>query len=160
MGIRNAAKAIILKDKKILLNKCFSPILGTFYSLPGGGQNQYETMEEAVQRECLEETGYSVVPESFTALYEEIFTEKSIQERNPDYAHKILHIFRCTLKEMPKISPLEHDAGQISSEWIEISDLDSIKIFPTCIEKNMQQLISTENPLYLGHHFIKSGESV
>ena len=33
---------------------------------------QYETMEQAVIRECLEETGYSVLPMRFVGLYEEI----------------------------------------------------------------------------------------
>ena len=79
MGIRNDAKAIILDGNRILLNKCHAPQMGDYFSLPGGGQNQYETMEEAVVRECLEETGYTVVPEAFVALYEEIYTCEAVR---------------------------------------------------------------------------------
>ena len=81
MGIRNAARAIIVNDGKILLNKnqnslgdmCFGISKGAvYYDLPGGGQNQYETLEEAVIRECLEETGYITAVERLAAVYEEI----------------------------------------------------------------------------------------
>ena len=69
MGIKNAAKALIINNGKILLNKCQNslgdaweaiPNGAVYYDLPGGGQNQYETLTEAVKRECLEETGYTV----------------------------------------------------------------------------------------------------
>ena len=68
MGIRNAAKAVIIDNGKILVNKnmnslgdmCYGlPNGAVYYDLPGGGQNKYETLEEAVIRECLEDSGYS-----------------------------------------------------------------------------------------------------
>ena len=57
MAIRNAAKAIILHNDKILVNRCITENNEVYYDLPGGGQNQFETMEDAVIREVLEETG-------------------------------------------------------------------------------------------------------
>lgn len=66
MGIRNSVKALIVKDNKILLNKCQNStgysfgdicINDIYFDLPGGGQNKFETIIEAVKRECLEETG-------------------------------------------------------------------------------------------------------
>ncbi len=54
MAIRNAAKAILIHNDKFLLNKCQSKDIGIYYDLPGGGQNPYETMEQAVLREVLE----------------------------------------------------------------------------------------------------------
>jgi len=63
MSIRNAAKALIVNDNKILLNRCQNSTgysLGEvceneiYFDLPGGGQNKYETMIEPVKRECLE----------------------------------------------------------------------------------------------------------
>ena len=84
MSIRNAAKAIILHQNKILLDKCHAPDAGDYFTLPGGGQNQYETMEEAIVRECLEETGFTVIPEAFVALYEEIHTHASVRQKYPD----------------------------------------------------------------------------
>ena len=63
-------KQIIIDNGRMLINKnrnslgdmCYGlPNGAIYYDLPGGGQNQYETLEEAVKRECLEESGYTVV---------------------------------------------------------------------------------------------------
>ncbi|HRX58388.1 MAG TPA: NUDIX domain-containing protein, partial [Eubacteriales bacterium] len=97
MGVRSAAKAIILDGDKVLLNKCRDEPNGDYYSLPGGGQEKYETLFEALVRECREETGYRVEPLRFAALMEEICDDPFIRETYPDYAHKMLHIFVCTL---------------------------------------------------------------
>lgn len=69
LSIRSAAKAVIIKDNMLLLNKCYDSTLGEYYDLPGGGQNQYETIEEAIKRECLEETGYSICVGQFLAVF-------------------------------------------------------------------------------------------
>lgn len=72
MSIRNEAKAMIVHNGRLLFIKCAGDGNEQYYVLPGGGQMQYETMEQAVIRECLEETGYSVLPMRFVGLYEEI----------------------------------------------------------------------------------------
>nr|WP_317851925.1 NUDIX domain-containing protein [Planococcus sp. 4-30] len=56
MFIRNSAKAVILKDSKVLLTKNVDDE-GFFYLFPGGGQDHGETLPETVKRECLEEIG-------------------------------------------------------------------------------------------------------
>jgi ADP-ribose pyrophosphatase YjhB (NUDIX family) len=150
MSIRNAAKAIILHNNRILLNKCHAPDIGDYFTLPGGGQNQYETMEEAIVRECLEETGHTVIPIAFVALYEEIYTHESDRQKNPDYAHKILHIYRCSLaKEVPVI-PSEQDSGQVDCAWLDLNDVFAINLLPICVRENIYHLIHASSPLYLG----------
>lgn len=52
MHIRNSAKAVILKDSKILLTRNIDNE-GVFYLFPGGGQDHGETLTEAVKRECM-----------------------------------------------------------------------------------------------------------
>ncbi len=52
MGVRSTAKAIILHKGKILLNQCRDEHNGSYYCLPGGGQNDYENLSEALVREC------------------------------------------------------------------------------------------------------------
>ncbi len=58
---RPSARAIILKDGKVLLNHVSKY---NCYEFPGGGIEAGETPECAVQREVAEETGRIVVPES------------------------------------------------------------------------------------------------
>ena len=159
MGIRNAAKAIVLHGGKILLDQCYRENIGKFFTLPGGGQHQYETMEAAVVRECLEETGYTVVPEAFVALYEEIHTSDFMRQLHPDYAHRIFHIFRCSLADVPKVAPSEEDGGQTGSVWIDVNQTASLNILPAHIGENMSALIHATCPLYLGTHFLKERSS-
>lgn len=154
MGIRSTAKAIILNDGKILLNRCFDPYHGEYFSLPGGGQNAYETLYEAVVRECLEETGYTVTPTAFIALFEEICDNPDIRRKHPDYAHKMYHIFKCTLSDTAVKTPTETDDMQLSTEWVDISALKNINMYPKALGINIDKIINSEYPLFLGSEHI------
>ena len=154
MAIRNGAKAIIIDNGKILLDHNFHSTLGEYYSLPGGGQHKYESMADAVVRECLEETGYTVVPERLAALSEEIYTSDVMRTQHSEYAHGILHIFICTLADVPKQAPTEQDAGQCGCKWIELSQLDTLTLWPTYLPAHMDQIINGGAPVFLGTHLI------
>ncbi len=54
-SIRNAVRAVILRDGAILMQKKWSETKGHWYTLPGGGQDVQETLTEALQRECEED---------------------------------------------------------------------------------------------------------
>ncbi len=75
------------------MNKCITEKDEIYFDLPGGGQHQFETMEDAVVREVLEETGYTVRIVSFIALAEEICDNIEFRKEAFDYSHRILHIF-------------------------------------------------------------------
>ncbi|MEN6313628.1 MAG: NUDIX domain-containing protein [Clostridiaceae bacterium] len=154
MGIRSAAKAIILDDGKILLNRCYDEKNGEYFSLPGGGQNLYETLHETIIRECIEETGYTVTPLRFAALYEEICDDTSFREKYPDYAHKMLHVFVCSLFSQKVKKPTETDSSQITSEWIDIDSLKSIRLLPKAVGDNIRQIIDCDSPVFLGSEHI------
>ena len=91
MPVRNSAKAIVLRDGKILVNRCTSRF-GNYYALPGGGQREGETLLEAVRRELLEETGYAVVPVRLSGIYERV-----CENREGGMSHKIYFVFLCRL---------------------------------------------------------------
>jgi ADP-ribose pyrophosphatase YjhB (NUDIX family) len=150
MGVRSCAKAIVVSDGKLLLNQCVDDDNGEYYALPGGGQNPYETLEEAVVRECLEETGYQVFPTRFAALYEEIFDVPEIRERYPDYAHRVYHLFVCELSGGGVGAPTETDVMQTGSEWIEIPRLSAVRLLPEAVGANLQRILDADAPVYLG----------
>ena len=56
MGIRNSAKAVIVKEGKLLTIK-IQENGETYYILPGGGQEHGENLHQALERECKEELG-------------------------------------------------------------------------------------------------------
>ncbi len=154
MSIRSTAKAIIVNDGKILLNRCYDRYHGEYFSLPGGGQKDHETLYEAVIRECLEETGYTVIPVSFIALFEEICDNPNFKEKYPEYAHKMYHIFKCTVSGTAVKTPTETDTMQLSTEWVELSALKNINLYPQALGTNMDKIINSECPLFLGSEHI------
>lgn len=148
--IRNAAKALLIKEGKILLNRCKSSSGEIYYDLPGGGQHLYETMEQAVCRECLEETGLTVRILRFAALSEEISTDPSIRERYPDYAHRILHIFVAEPLDLPAKPPSELDLGMEESVWVPLAEADRLPLRPAALKGRVQEAVRCPAPLYLG----------
>lgn len=155
MSIRSTAKAIIINKDKVLINKCFDKYNGEYYSLPGGGQHTYETLHEAVIRECLEETGYTVIPKRFIALCEEICENPKAKDLYPEYIHKMYHIFLCEIvDDIPK-KPIEIDEMQVSSEWIAIENLDKIRILPSVLNENIIKMIKSQDPIFLGSERIQ-----
>lgn len=151
MAIRNAAKAIVIKDGKVLLNRCVSADGEIYYDLPGGGQHQFETMEEAVIREVLEESGYYVKIKRFIALAEEIYDDLNVREAYYDYSHRILHIFLAELMNEQQITPVEIDFNQEESIWMSFEEADKITFRPKQLSGCISQLIYSSSPLYLGH---------
>jgi len=59
-GVRNAARAMITREGRVLLPRKDGAPLGERYALPGGAQEMGETLEQALNRECLEEIGTRV----------------------------------------------------------------------------------------------------
>lgn len=154
MSIRSTAKAVIVDHEKVLLNKCFDRYSGEYYSLPGGGQNTYETLTDAVIRECLEETGYTVCPIRFAALCEEICENREFREEHPEYAHKMYHIFVCRLGEEERKIPTETDEKQTGSEWVPIEKLGNVRLLPKVIGDTIGQILDSDFPLFLGSEHI------
>jgi len=141
MAIRSAAKAVIMRDGKVLLNRCYGRTVGEYYALPGGGQLQHESLPEAIRRECLEETGYTVAIDRFLALCEEIITDEAVRQRHPDYTHKVYHVFLCHIACDTKAQPSERDANQVGCEWVAIEDVAALRLFPRPLAANLARLI-------------------
>ena len=155
MGVRSTVKAIVLHNGNVLLNRCYDSNNSTYYSLPGGGQQQGEPMIEALKRECLEETGYSVEPVRFAALMEEICLDPFIQSEYAQYAHKMLHIFLCRLASTERKEPTETDDLQISTEWIPVSEALKINLLPAQVRERFTELLNEDCPAFLGSHFLE-----
>lgn len=155
MNVRSTVKAIVLHEGKVLLNRCRDTNNGEYYSLPGGGQEQFETMAEAIHRECMEETGYSVEPVHFCALMEEICLDPLIRERYSPYAHKMLHLFVCRLATTERLEPTETDESQIAIEWVPAEDVPSVNLLPKEVRAAFARLISNDAPQFLGSVYLE-----
>ena len=138
MHIKNSCKAIITDNNKILLNTAFAADGSKYYILPGGGQNAGESMPEAVVRECLEETGYTVSVQKLAA----------VGERVCGGLHKIYHVFLCKLANDIKANPTNTDVNQSGCEWVELSD--NIALYPIFIKAHFRDIIKGRSVIDLG----------
>lgn len=130
--VRLSARAIIVKDGKILLNSFNN---GLYYNLPGGGLEPGETLRAAVEREVLEESGYTVASKDMVYIYE--YNPKRDDFRFGDRG-SMSHVFLCEIKEevaclgplVPDIHPEDENIINTGVEWIPVQDLDAITLVP------------------------------
>lgn len=154
MSIRCVSKAIIINNGAVLLNKCQNEEGHIYYDLPGGGQNVYESLEEALVREVKEETGYDVRVDKFVALAEEIYTSTDLRERFPEYTHRVFHIFKASLISDKLDAPTEIDFATEGSVWVPLSDLEcEIEICPSGLKGLLCDWEKAEFPCYLGTEY-------
>ncbi len=144
MSARNSAKAVVINNGKLLVNRCRSRF-GEYYTLPGGGQKTGEMLTETVRREVLEETGYSVCPIRLSGIYERVSNR-----REDGHNHKIYFIFLCHLNSGDQVYPSETDRYQIGAEWIPLKEAAKRNLFPRAIRDNLRSLTGYGETIYIG----------
>lgn len=147
--IRNSAKAVIVEHDRVLLTKN-ADREGYFYLFPGGGQEKFETLQEAVVRECMEEIGRLVHVEDIVFVREYIGRNHQFAEWDSD-AHQVEFYFRCRLAEEEVCGRFEGsnpDSDQVGVEWVELSRLEEIRLYPAMLGVRLKQ--GFPQPVYIG----------
>lgn len=139
--IRNSAKALIIKDGKMLAAK-ISDKGDIFYIMPGGGQESEETLEQAVRREVEEEFGFIVEPKSLEFVIEGVRGESF---------HRVDLVFLCEYIETIPNAKITSDFNQVGFEWLSIDNLMNEPLYPSKLRKQIINLYKGEETLvYLG----------
>ncbi len=140
--IRNSAKALIIKDGKMLAAK-INDNGDIFYIMPGGGQESEETLEEAVRREVKEEFGLIVEPKTLEFVIEGVTGESF---------HRVDLVFLCEyIKEIPD-AEITGDYNQIGFDWLPIENLMNEPLYPSRLRKQIMNLYNDEETVvYLGN---------
>jgi 8-oxo-dGTP pyrophosphatase MutT (NUDIX family) len=133
--IRNSAKAVIIRDGKILLIKKGDG-QGGYYLLPGGGQEKFETFAAAVRRECREELGAEVAVGDLKHIREYIGRNHEFAAEDAD-VHQIEYMFACELLSGPDpAKATQPDDHQTGVEWVALDDR-SARVYPKCLLAKM-----------------------
>ena len=116
-------------------------------------------MESAVRREVMEETGYAVESMRFAAIAEDIFMEQKWRDSDPDYCHRIYHIFAANIEKDVRNEPTELDKGMEKSVWVDINDVKGLpEVFPEKLPELVENIVNNGEPMYLGTNFIEHWE--
>ena len=122
--IRNSAKAIIVRNNQLLALKCIDRDT-IFYQLPGGGQENGETLTDALKRECIEEISAEV------EVGDLLFIREYIGGKHGPGWHQVEFMFSCTLlDDMECTNGTEPDKAQIAIEWLPLERLDQYQLYP------------------------------
>lgn len=134
--LRYAAKALIIEDGRLLCLRKRGDI-GTYYVLPGGGQDPGELLTGTLVRECLEELGARVETGRLRFVQEYIGRNHVFKD-----AHGRMHFvnlyFECRLLERPLSRPLSPDLGQEALEWLDLDRLAEAAFFPRVLAGRLQ----------------------
>lgn len=147
--IRNSAKAIIVRNHQVLLTKNVDH-MGNFYLFPGGGQEKGETLAQAVVRECQEEIGREVEVLDLRHVREYIGANHEFAEWDSDI-HQVEFYFECRLVDEGDLFQGHNpDEYQVGVEWIDLSTLDQIRLYPHSLAKPLMNQDAQPVVCYVG----------
>lgn len=147
--IRNAAKALIIRDGKMLATKICDGN-EEWYIMPGGGQNSEELLADAVCREVAEETGIQVKVKDLVFVVEGVHGEKF---------HRVDLVFLCEYLGEIENAKLHKDTNQAGYDWLDISTLNRAPLYPSKLRRQIMNLYEgKEYKVYLGNEEIGDAE--
>ena len=118
--------AIIFEGDKVLLIKRGSPPLEGYWSLPGGAQETGETVEAALKREILEETGLQIEIINFATMVDIIDLDDAGKARH----HYSVADYVCRITG----GELQASGDAADARWVEINDLKNFQLTPKARE--------------------------
>lgn len=140
--IRNSAKALIIREGRMAAIR-ISDGGEEWFIMPGGGQEPGETLEAAVRREVAEELGLAVEPKELAFVVEGVEGE---------HFHRVDLVFLCECLHPIENAVLHGDTNQTGVEWLDISTLNTSKLYPSKLRRQIMNLYQGKPyRVYLGN---------
>jgi ADP-ribose pyrophosphatase YjhB (NUDIX family) len=146
--IRNAARALIIQQDRLLLLRKEGGGRDQRFALPGGAQDPGESLTDALNRECIEEIGTAVEAAELVHVADFI---KLRDTQPPTRRHVVDFLFRCTVSD--DYSPRNGhrpDKHQVEVLWVELSALNQTPLFPHYLASCIPRLVDADRTIYLG----------
>lgn len=149
--VRNAAKALIIKDDKMLAIK-ISDGKEEWYIMPGGGQGVEELLPDTVCREVAEEIGFKV------AVKDLVFVIEGLHGEN---FHRVDLVFLCEYKGKIENAILQNDTMQVGYDCLDIKTLNTTPLYPSKLRRQIMNLHEGKTyKSYLGNEEIGDPEVI
>ena len=146
--IRNAARALIVRENRVLLLRKGYDGQGERFALPGGAQDLGETLGQALNRECLEEIGTTVQIRDLLHVADHF---KSRDTDPPSTRHLVEFLFDCTVPDAYTPRSGHHpDRHQMEVVWAELNDLQTMPLFPRSLTPYLTNYGRRKEAVYLG----------
>lgn len=146
-NIRNAARALILKNEKVLMLRKEDEN-GSRYALPGGGQETGESLQETLQRECIEEIGCEVNIKELLHVADYFRPRRT---NPPTVRHLVEFLFICEVPdEYEPRNGDNPDKYQVEVVWADLEELSRLPIFPKSLVANLLGMQGKSSHVYLG----------
>ncbi len=147
--IRVSVKAIIVNDNKLLTAKKQDDD-GFFYTIPGGGQNHSENIEQALVRECLEEISVTVKMKRLLFIRDYIGENHEFTDHAKRKVHQIEIMFEADILDGIPQNGSEPDTGQLGVEWLPLDKLENYRLYPKALIKYLKNFNDITEGIYLG----------
>ena len=146
--IRNAVRAVIVRNDQLLMLKKTGGDRGERYALPGGAQNPGETLAQALQRECIEEIGTAVEILALTNVGDHF---KKRETDPPGTRHIVEFLFRCAVADdYVAHNGSKPDRSQVDVVWVNPANLAEMPLYPESLSDCLFEGILHDNALYSG----------
>jgi len=147
--VRNAAKALIIQDDKMLAIKIRDGE-EEWYIMPGGGQDAEELLPDTVCREVAEELGLQVEVKDLVFVIEGLHGENF---------HRVDLVFLCEYVGEIENALLQSDTNQVGYDWLDIKTLNTAPLYPSKLRRQIMNLFEGKTyKVYLGNEEIGDPE--
>ncbi|MEA5052475.1 MAG: NUDIX domain-containing protein [Propionicimonas sp.] len=122
---RYRVAALIVRDRRVLL--AGNAKNAYLYSV-GGGVQLFETAEQALRRELLEEPGWTLEPGPRVVIHENFFVEDAGERW-----HELAFYYRVDVSDdfEPRGSSVTMDGVPERLRWVDLDDLPGLRAYPT-----------------------------
>lgn len=121
-----AVGAVVLKEDAVLLVKRRQPPNEGLWAIPGGSVELGETLQQAAEREILEETNITI--RAGAPIY-----SFDVIDRDPDNRVRYHYVIADLIADYVAGDPLPHDDA-VEARWISSAELERLPVSSTTVD--------------------------
>jgi ADP-ribose pyrophosphatase YjhB (NUDIX family) len=145
---RNIVRALIVHKGRVLLLRKYSRKGGQRYSMPGGGQDSGETLQQSLLRECREEIAAKV---DILGLAHVANAFKPKVGKSRVYRQQVEFVFYCRVpKNYKPRQGKKPDKNQVGVEWVSLQQLNKIDLRPQGMAVLVRRAAMSRGPVFAG----------